>query len=207
MRRKRERARLRAKRHALRQRLRKRREAVTARRKPSKRRRWWPWVLVLLAIALLLCMGPCNADLVDDPPIVAEAATGPGAPMEPSPPPLEPLADGRVSRQHRPEYRSGPPPTLPWLPAFRMQVAARSPRLAECFVGAEQPGKLKWTAAVDPVEGRVADHILEPTVQNTELTSFQRGCVLQVLVQPPYRLEAGEDSPSTPSRVSIVIEF
>jgi hypothetical protein len=39
-----------------------------------------------------------------------------------------------------------------------------------------------------------------------DLTSRQRGCVIEVLSDPPYQLEPDSDR-STPSRVGLVIEF
>jgi hypothetical protein len=112
----------------------------------------------------------------------------------------------RVAPRDRPAFAGPAPDPLPWLAAFRLQVAARSPRLAECFVGAPRPGALKWSAAVEPRAGRVSDPSLEPTLSTEALTPTQRACALAVLSDPAYRLDAGS-GPSTPSRVSLVIEF
>ena len=75
------------------------------------------------------------------------------------------------------------------------------------FVGADRPGRLKWTAAMAPVDGRVSEHTLEPTVAEEVLTKQQKTCVIGVLSEPPYRLDVGEGKRATPSRVGMVIEF
>ncbi|MBK7865320.1 MAG: hypothetical protein IPJ65_43340 [Archangiaceae bacterium] len=92
-----------------------------------------------------------------------------------------------------------------WLDEFRMQVAAASPRLAECFTGIERQA-LRWSAAVNPKPGTVADHSLEPVGVGTDLTADQRTCVQAVLSSPVYRLTQLGDEP-LPRRVSLVIEF
>jgi hypothetical protein len=172
--------------------------------KPARDRRRWGWLLLLLLILLLWLLLPeCAAppEPLAPPAPASSVQLAPAeapAPPEPPPPPLP--------RRARPSFDSEPPETLPWVSAFRMQVAARSPRLAECFVGVARPGRLKWTAAVEPVHGQVSDHTLEPTLQSDALTQQQRDCVLGVLSDPPYRLHAGEER-STPSRVGMVIEF
>ncbi|WNG58351.1 hypothetical protein F0U59_29125 [Archangium gephyra] len=89
---------------------------------------------------------------------------------------------------------------------FRIQVAARSPRLAQCFSGTERPGALRWTAAVNAASGSVSDHALEPVGTGGELSGKQRDCVQGVLSSPGYRLKP-EQKQDLPGRVSIVIEF
>ncbi|MES2639496.1 MAG: hypothetical protein V4850_08420 [Myxococcota bacterium] len=157
----------------------------------------WPLLLLLLLLLLLVCTRPPPPP--EAAPLAAPAAATP-APAAPA------LPTGRVARRDRPRFESPAPEPLPWLSSFRLQVAARSPRLAECFAGAPRPGALKWTAAVEPLHGRVSQHTVEPTLSSDELSGTQRACVLAVLTEPPYRLEAGK-SPSTPSRVGMVIEF
>ena len=93
-----------------------------------------------------------------------------------------------------------------WLTALRIQVAARSPRLAECFEGTTQPGTLRWSVAIDPDHGVVSDPEVEPTLAGQDLSTAQRRCVLGVLSDPPYQLATG-DEPATPARVALVIEF
>ncbi len=112
----------------------------------------------------------------------------------------------RMDAIPRPAFRTPPPAPVPWVTALRLQVAARSPRLAECFVGATRPGKLRWSASVEPASGLPSDHSLEPLFQTDGLSRAERDCVLQVLSDPPYQLRhAGERA--TPSRVGMVLEF
>ena len=59
---------------------------------------------------------------------------------------------------------------------------------------------------MEPDSGRVSDVTLEATLQSDPLTAEQRACALEVLSEPPYRLDA-EGARSTPSRVSLAIEF
>ncbi|MEQ1570454.1 MAG: hypothetical protein ABMA64_32775, partial [Myxococcota bacterium] len=112
---------------------------------------------------------------------------------------------GRVTRGERPDYTAPDPGALPWIGALRMAVAARSPRLAACFVGADQPGRLAWTASMDPVTGVASDQGVEP-LGAALLTTEQRTCVLGVLSDPPYVLGA-DAGRSTPSQVRLVLEF
>jgi hypothetical protein len=93
-----------------------------------------------------------------------------------------------------------------WLTSLRIQVAARSTRLAGCFEGTARPGALRWSVAVDPERGVVSDPEVEPTLAGQGLSNAQRRCVLGVLADPPYQLASG-DEPATPARVALVIEF
>lgn len=167
-----------------------------------KRERRWGWLLLALLLLLLL-LRPCHEEVVPvveaPAPVVVEAAPAP-----PAAPP-EPRARA-VSRRPRPAFSPGPTEALPWVAAFRLQVAARAPRLAACFTGAARPGALKWSGAVEPVRGSVSEQSVEPTLASDELTSEQRACVLAVLADPPYRLDAA-GAPSTPVRVGVVVEF
>lgn len=192
---------------ALRERLLARRRAlverVRARRPARQRSRPSVGWLVAAILLLILLLRECRCDQAPaEAPVGAptpSASAVPG-PVEPSPPPTP-----RVARLPRPAFEAPAPQPVPWLASFRMQVAARSPRLAACFVGAAAPGALKWTALVDPVGGRTSDHAFEPMLRTGELTSAERACVLAALTEPAYRLDA--DARSTPSRVSLVLEF
>jgi len=162
-------------------------------------------LLAMSALLLLLLVRDCRRD---EPtpcpePEVCEPAEGETA--EPDEPAAA-LPGGRVDRQDRPEYASATPEALPWIRAFRMQVAARGPRLAGCFVGVGRPGALKWTTSVEPSQGRVSDHLLEPTSMSEGLTREQQDCAVGVLSDPLYTLEADGER-ATPSRVSMLIEF
>ena len=88
---------------------------------------------------------------------------------------------------------------------FRLQVAARSPRLALCFKGADRPGALRWNVALNPESGAVSDHVFEP-VGAAELSPAQRECMQRTLSSPGYHVTQA-DRQSLSSRVSLVIEF
>ena len=183
------------------QRLEQRRKRRTKTPAKKEERRRWPWFLMLLL--LLPCLlGPCTEEAA-----VAEPQAPPPA-VEVVAEQVEPPAPamGQVARQDRPEMHTKAPPALPWIASFRMQVAARSPRLAICFVGVTQPGALKWTTSVEPAGGVVSDDTIEPTLSSAPLTRSQRACVLTVLSEPAYNLTL-DDAPSTPSRVGLVLEF
>lgn len=174
------------------------------RREERARRRRRRAALLVLILLLLLLLRPCHEE--PDPTIAqAEVVSASPRSVEVTPPPPE-LPTGQIPRRERPRFDPEPTDALPWLDAYRMQVAARGPRLAACFVGVPRPGALKWTASVEPRSGRVSDHALEPTLQSDPLTAAQRACALEVLAEPPYRLAPGELR-STPSRVSLAIEF
>ncbi len=204
-------------RQAMADRLQQTREAMQlkleqARRAPpaptaAERQRWY--LLVLVIVLLLALFRECACAPPPEPAHVCEPCPeGPveiGPPIEVPPGPPPPIK-GRIKRKPRPSFEGQPPPVLPWIAAFRMQVAARSPRLAECFVGTERPGRLKWTTSVEPNKGLVGEHTLEPMLLTDELGRKERECVLEVLSNPAYRLDAGEER-STPSRVGLVIEF
>ena len=184
-----------------------RRTALLARQKEIKarkrrRRRLWIAILVILLLLLLLLMD-CRCaqppgEVVQ--PVVAPVVEEPVEVPEPIP------VYAPIPRIDRPEVALKAPDPIPWLESFHLQVGARSPRLSECFIGAERPGRLKWTASVDPVEGLVTGHTLEPVLLGDELTRQQRGCVEGVLSDPLYTLEV-EEARATPSRVGMVIEF
>ena len=166
----------------------------------EKRRPWW--LLLLLLLPLLCCL---PLDCTEDEPEEVVPEPEPVGEVEPvEPVPEEP--GGRIPSQERPDFGTRPPDAPSWIDSFRMQVAARGPRLAQCFVGAKEPGQFKWTTSVVPETGVVSEHALEPMLNSPDLRRAERLCVLEVLENPPYTLEAA-DEPSTPSRVGIVIEF
>ena len=121
----------------------------------------------------------------------------------PAPPP--PLTERIATTPRRTMTPEGVAPPL-WLASLRIQVAARSPRLAECFEGPTRPGTLRWSVAVDADHGVVSDPEVQPTLAGQDLSIAQRRCVLGVLADPPYQLATG-DEPATPARVALVIEF
>ena len=196
------RAELKRRKKAARAELKRRKKAMPETEAMRHRRRRRRLVAALILILLLALLPDCRC--TPDPGPAAEGAAV-EVPEEPEEPALEPIT-GRVARRDRPDYRSKTPPTLPWIDAFRLQVAARSPRLAECFVGVARPGRLKWTTSVEPSQGKVSQHDIEPTLLSDPLTKRQRTCIIDVLSQPPYQLESGQER-STPARVGLVIEF
>ena len=94
-----------------------------------------------------------------------------------------------MARQPRGKYQNEAQSSPSWLDEFRLQVAARSPRLAECFSGTDRPGALRWTTAVNEESGAVSDHGLELVGTGADLYGKQRECVLAVLSSPGYRLK------------------
>ncbi|MDY7226579.1 hypothetical protein [Hyalangium rubrum] len=121
------------------------------------------------------------------------------------PPRRQPLL-ARVEPHDRASYQ-GPERASPdWIDEFRLQVAARSPRLAQCFAGSDRPGSLRWTASVNPRSGAVSDHELEPVGAGAGLRREQHECVVRALSSPPYKLTAPQGE-ALPQRVSLVIEF
>lgn len=165
----------------------------------------------LAALLLVLLFVRCECDPPPEPPppepVTADAGTpevkapAPAKKPQRKPPPLQGNLDGRARAQFDNDGKA--PPT--WLEEFRIQVAARSVRLSECFNGTARPGALRWSAAVNAASGSVSDHALEP-VGASELTKVQRDCVVGVLSSPVYKL-AGAQPQDLPNRVGLVIEF
>lgn len=191
---------MKAKRAELLEQLKQRREE-----RRRKRNRRLLILLLLLLILILLCLQDCSCELAPEP----SDTPGPAA-MLPTDPPVpavspEPL-EGKLPRRNRPNYVVKPPEPATWLYAFRLQVGARAPRLATCFEGRADPGVLRWTTFVEPHEGRVSEHELEPMLASTELTRAEKACVVQVLSEPAYDLPTAKER-ATPTRVGMVIEF
>ena len=187
-----------AQRKAMKAQLAERRRTLNAKHRPRRR-----LLVVLVVLLLLLLLKDCSCETPETVPVLEPSPPAESAEEEPGEAPIPP---GRIGRKGRPRYQSETPDALPWLAEFRMQVAARSPRLAECFRGIEQPGALRWTTSVEPASGQVSDHDLEPTLASTELSRTQRECAVGVLAAPVYRLST-EGERATPARVGLVIEF
>lgn len=162
-------------------------------------------VLLLLA-SLLNCQ--CQEPVVptEEPELEAPVAAEPKEKKSISAKPKKKPFQARIERQPRGAYEGREPTAPSWLDAFRLQVAARGPRLAECFTGTDRPGALRWTTAVNPKSGAVADHELEPRGSGAGLKTEQLDCLLKVLAEPSYKLKP-KDPGALPERVGIVIEF
>ncbi len=175
----------------------------------EKRRRRIRRAVTIAALLLLAMLTRCEcAPSPPAPPPEPVVEPAPEVkPKKPSPPASKPKAfSDRMERQRRGSYQNEAQTSPSWLDDFRLQVAARSPRLAQCFSGTDRPGALRWTAAVNATSGSVSDHALELVGTGGDLSGKQRDCVQGVLSSPGYRLKP-EQKQDLPGRVSIVIEF
>lgn len=184
-------------------------EAARAERKRRRRKRVIKLILFLILLWLLLRR--CDTGLVFVPLVVpmpgagmSVATAGPkSTPPAPRRARAKPRRLQRVKTAARPVYTPPPAGRAPWLSALRLQVAARSPRLARCFEGLRQPGALTWTSSLDPSTGIAADHSFEPR-SGGALAQPARLCLMAALSAPPFDLGAQSGART---RVSLVIEF
>jgi hypothetical protein len=172
----------------------------------GKRRRRLLTLAALILLLLLLLLRDCQCEGGPAAPLVGPATPAVTRVGLPPPHPAQPIL-GRLERVRRPTFVEPPPTGRTWLDDFRLQVAARSPRLSECFRGSDSPGGLRWTCALSPTDGATSDHELEPLRGTMAVSPAQRTCLVRALSSPAYRLQAGAGAPSTPVRVSMVIEF
>lgn len=172
-----------------------------ARRRRRLRRAFWVAVLLLL---LLLIRCDCGAPSMMAAPDAGVDA-GVVAAVTPKPTKRAAVAAQRLASHQRRDWETGTQPGPSWLGAFRTQVAARSPRLATCFQGADRPGAIRWGVAVDPASGAVSDHQFEPMALG-ELSNAQRECLAKVLSEPKYRIER-EAQTNLPLQVTLTLEF
>ena len=209
---------LRARRAALRERMELERARLRARlpSRPKKSHARRNRLLLLAALVLLyLLLRSCDCSEPPPPGMPGAPPPATAADLGPKPPAARPTRQRRVERPRhhgrirtkvRPAYTNEAPAPQAWLSAFRLQVGARGPRLARCFEGVDRPGALKWTVALDPTDGAVADHQFEAVLAGATLSKEQHACLVQALSTPPYRV-SGTSQPGGPSRVSMVIEF
>jgi hypothetical protein len=178
----------------------------------ARRRQRRLLALLLLCLLLLLLMLRCEAagpvPLAPPPPTTAAAKIASVPLATATVAKRRPLA-GRMSAQPRGRLHNELSAAPEWLQELRLQVAARSPRLAACFNGARRPGAWRWGAAVDAHTGAVSDHTLEPVGSASSVSDKQRECLLNVLSAPRYRLPLADDErdPAFARRVSVLIEF
>jgi len=166
----------------------------TARERLERRRRRQR-IAAGIAIALLLLL------LID-----CEGPAGRGAKLARAvPTPPKPLV-AKLEPQKRPGYTLDARPGPDWLDDFRLQVAARSPRLSSCFNGSERGGVLRWTVSVDAKSGAVSGHEFEPLGNSANLRTEQKACVTKALSDPAYLIK-DPASEALPNRVSLVLEF
>jgi hypothetical protein len=191
---------------------RERAEAVVAKNPQlvkARRRRRLRRALTIAALLLLLLFLRCEGPAAPVPPPEAAAPT----PPEPKPPVI-PAAKKPAPRKpvvasvpiERPGFDAPARPQAAWLDGFRLQVAARSPRLSRCFIGAERPGALRWTTLVSTGTGTVGSHEFEAVGTSGNLSKDQRACLEAALSSPAYGLE-GAPTEGLPQRVSLVLEF
>ena len=183
----------------------------TTQRKKTRRRRLL--LIVLLALLLFFWFSRCTCQPVT----VAEApsiapprivAVPPVAKPRSLPKIKLPPIPGGMQKQDRPAYDVEPKLAPTWLDSFRLQIAARSPRLADCFRGVERPGALRFTTSVSLPSGNISDSVLEPVGGQLALSEVQKQCVLTVLSDAPYQLKStSQETSPVPERVGIVIEF
>ena len=193
----------------MRKRARARCEPLLQRRKLARRRRRVVAGAALLLMAWLLRCDPEEAptkkEKVSEK--VKEVATRTAArPTPPTPRAAPAPSKARIVRRSRTTYETSAPAPPTWMDELRLQAAARSPRLAQCFEGTERPGAVRWMAALDPETGTVSEHELEPLGADAPLTSQQRACVARALSTPRYQL-TGPPLQPFPERVTLVIEF
>ncbi|MHB8874296.1 MAG: hypothetical protein ACYC8T_11465 [Myxococcaceae bacterium] len=176
--------------------------------KRARRRRVRALLTVLGVLLALLLLRSCTCGELPLPaPSVKDGGTVVDAGTTVKPAVRPPIKAPRIGLQRRGDLKLGDTAALTWLDEFRMQVAARSPKLSDCFHGAERPGALRWTTALNVVSGQVSNHELEP-VGGTGLSQNQRECLLGTLSQPRYLIrERPDGGSSTLSRVSIMLEF
>jgi hypothetical protein len=182
-------------------------EALERARQKRLRRR----LALLVAILLLLLLRlDCACEPVPAPPVEPVAQE----PPEPEPKPKrerklrpkKPSFAGKVKKNDRDAMEVKPPPPPSWLGQFRLQVAARAPRLASCFEGNERPGALRWSALVHAKSGKVTESIVEPAFRGASLDDRQTKCLIEGLTAAPYNLTEPDDQ-AAPRRVSLIFEF
>ncbi|MDP3499762.1 MAG: hypothetical protein Q8S33_05495 [Myxococcales bacterium] len=175
----------------------------------ARRRRRLKRIASLALLLLLLLLIRCEGEPGEP---VAAGAPDAGRPEEkvavtkavPTTPWKKPLIPPKPVP--RPDFDT--PSRLPaaWVDEFRLQVAARSPRLSACFIGTNRPGALRWTTLVSLQTGAVGNHDFEPMGAAADLTRAQLDCLADVLAKPGYRL-SGATAEGLPERVSLVLEF
>lgn len=174
--------------------------------KRARRRRWRRRALIAALLLLLLLLHRCECGPAPriEPELAAVVTLDAGVKRVPKRPALKATKEGLAAKP-RASWETGAQLGPAWLDEFRMQVSARSPRLAHCFTGSERPGALRWSVALNPETGAVSDQDLEP-LGAAEPNAKQRECLQKALADPKYHIAAA-DRLSVPSRVTLMIEF
>jgi hypothetical protein len=173
-----------------------------------RRRRLLVRILLVVILIWLLLQLDCSGDPVTDLPPVNEITTEQVDVVPKKIPKRKQRRKlaGKVKSEPRGKLALEVPPVPPWLDAFRLQVAARSPRLARCFEGNERPGAMRLSALVNAGSGRISEPVVEPAFRGTDLTSTQEKCLVRVLAGQPYQLVAVAPEAAS-RRVSLIFEF
>jgi hypothetical protein len=181
--------------------------AIAKRKRKQRQRRLFLLLLLLLLLLLIRCECeeepalPPVVDIDDDP--EPEVKKKPSAKKRRKP---KAKLEGEIDGSDRDEMQIeqlGPPS---WLPQFRLQVAARSPRLAACFIGSEKPGALRWSALVHAQSGRVTESEIEPVFRGSGIDNRQHACLVKGLTEPKFLLDE-PDPDAAARRVSLIFEF
>lgn len=204
---------LRAQRKALRRRLDEKRREVAQRlanlpgaQERKSRKRLLLWAVALLLI--MLCLSKCECtDAGPTPPPKARVVVVKVEKVLPPQAKRQAAPATKATPRLRAQYKAESPSEPAWVEAFRLQVAARSQRLAECFVGTSKPGAIRWTASITSETGAVFDHHIAPVPPAEDLTAQQHGCVVGVLAKPGYQKLATTYAGALPETVSLVLEF
>lgn len=177
----------------------------------AKRRRQRRTLALLIAILLLLLMMRCECTEEPAAPVVVEPTLPeppqpkkPGPARKPKVPPV--VLEGTVDGSERDTMAVEPTTPPAWLPQFRLQVSARSPKLAACFIGTEKPGALRWSALVHARSGRVTESVVEPVFRGVSLNNAQHDCLVKGLTEPAFALDE-PDPQAAARRVSLIFEF
>lgn len=181
--------------------------------KQTKNGRLLAALFIAVAIAVLL-ISRCSCT----PPSVPK----PGDPVQPSGSkapalktvrPETPKAErGKQGELQRGQFTAREQAAPEWFEALRRQVLARSPRLSDCFKGAERGGGVRWSATFNPANGRVSDHSLLLINTTVTLSEELESCLIDVLSSPQYLPVAApagrsQQVPTQPLQIHMVIEF
>lgn len=175
----------------------------------ARRRRRLQRAVLAIAVLLLLLLIRCDETGSGSPvsAAVPDAGVEPVVKKPPATSPAKPFRPVvKASPVLRPAFDTPAKLPNPWVDAFRLQVAARSPRLATCFNGSARPGAVRWTTLVSKKDGAVGTHEFEAMVAGVQLDAAQTACLTEALERPGYRIAAG-DGDGLPERVSLVLEF